>query len=197
MTIFHVLQIKDQKSNNILNATGSIKDVLIPIAEEDDQQLYGVFTGIFGLATNELYWVMVGKDHSRNLTKNAKELGLHVPLSLDMIPTARPLNNDLLFEPGIYVFRWFEAYTKDVEEIVSLSSRAWVSFEDDFDSRIHCLLAELEPSGSVSKMLLLTWYKNLTVWQDSRAPSDEAMKLFIKRHDLTLEALPIATRLLT
>jgi hypothetical protein len=113
------------------------------------------------------------------------------------VPTVRPTDHTPLSKPGIYVFRWFDVLNKDVDEIASLSEQAWVSFEGDFDSQIQGLFALQNRQGDKGKMLLLTWYKNLTVWQDSRAPSKEAMNLFIKRHELTIEALPIATRLLT
>lgn len=196
MTVYHVLQIKDGNSNNIRNTISKLQDLLIPIATAEGQESYGIFTGVFGLATNELYWITMGNDDTRSLARNVKELDLQVQLTLDLAPTVRPTDHTPRSKAGIYVFRWFDILNKDVDEIANLSESAWVSFEGDFDSQIQGFFALQDRHDAKGKMLLLTWYKNLTVWQDSRAPSDEAMNLFIKRHELTIEALPIATRLL-
>lgn len=197
MTVYHLLQIKDSNSNNIQNTISKIQDLLIPIAAAEDQVSYGVFTGVFGLATNELYWMTLGNDDTRSLANSVKELDLQVQLTLDLVPTVRPTEHNPRSKAGLYVFRWFDILNKDVDAIASLSETAWISFEGDFDSQIQGLFALQDRQDDKGKMLLLTWYKNLTVWQDSRTPSDAAMTLFKKRHALTIEALPIATRLLT
>ena len=197
MTVYHLLQLKDGNSNNVQDAISTIHDVLAPMAADDDQESYGIFTGVFGLATNELYWIITGSDNTSSLAQTARESGLQVKLALDLVPTVRPTDHSPRSKTGLYVFRWFDVLNKDVDEIANLSEQAWVSFEGDFDTQVQGLFALQDRQDEQGKMLLLTWYKNLTVWQDSRAPSDEAIKLFIKRHELTIEALPIATRLLT
>jgi hypothetical protein len=197
MTVYHLLQIKDGNSNDLQDAIGTIRDLLEPVATEDDQESFGIFTGVFGLATNELYWMTLGSGDTSSLAKQASESGLQVKVALDLVPTVRPIVHSPRTRAGLYVFRWFDVMNKDVDEIADLSEQAWVSFEDDFDSQIQGLFALQDRQEDKGKMLLLTWYRNLTVWQDSRAPSEEAMNLFIKRHGLTIEALPIATRLLT
>ena len=45
------------------------------------------------------------------------------------------------------------------------------------------------------RMLLVTWYKDLNVWQASRVPAPEAQQRFIARQALLDSAVPIATRL--
>ena len=197
MTLYHLLQVKDGNSNNVRSAISTIQDVLAPMAADEDQESYGIFTGVFGLATNELYWITTGSGDTSLLAQGARESGLHVQVALDLVPTVRPTEHSPRNKSGIYVFRWFDVLNKDVDEIAKLSEQAWVTFEGDFDSQIQGLFALKDRDDEKGKMLLLTWYKNLTVWQDSRAPSDEARNLFIKRHELTIEALPIATRLLT
>jgi hypothetical protein len=195
MTVYHLLQVKDGNSNNTQTAISTIRNVLAPLAAADDQESFGIFTGVFGLSTNELYWITTGIPETGSLAKHARDSGLQVQLALDLVPTVRPTDHTPLSKPGIYVFRWFDVLNKDVDEIASLSEQAWVSFEGDFDSQIQGLFALQDRQDDKGRMLLLTWYRNLTVWQDSRAPSKEAMNLFIKRHALTIEALPIATRL--
>jgi len=96
---------------------------------------------------------------------------------------------------GIYVLRWFDVRNRDVDEIVRLSDEAWTPFEEGFDSEIRGLFAECDRSNDQGKMLLLTWYQNLSVWEASRQPSKEAKDRFRRRHDLTIETIAIATRL--
>ena len=58
-------------------------------------------------------------------------------------------------------------------------------------------LAQLaEDTDAPLTMLLVTWYANLTVWEQSRHPPPEAKENFLRRHKLTLSALPVATRLI-
>ena len=45
-------------------------------------------------------------------------------------------------------------------------------------------------------MLLVTWYRDLSVWEESRKAPDEARALFIRRQEMTLKAKPIATQLI-
>ena len=111
-------------------------------------------------------------------------------------PTVRPLVHERRSKPGIYVFRWFSIRNKDVEEIARLSNEAWETFEAGFDTEVQGLFAEVGRAKELGTMLLITWYKDLSVWQDSRAPADAARELFMKRHELTIEATPIATRLI-
>ena len=110
-------------------------------------------------------------------------------------PTVRPVEHTMLTKSGIYVFRWFDVKNRDVDEIVKLSDEAWVSFEEGFDSEVQGLFAERDRSHEQVKMLLLTWYRDLSVWEASRRPAKEARERFLKRHDLTIEAIPIASRL--
>jgi hypothetical protein len=84
---------------------------------------------------------------------------------------------------------------RDVDKKVQLSDEAWVSFEGDFDSEVQGLFAESDRSHEQGKMLLLTWYRDLSVWETSRKPSPEARERFLKRHSLTIETTAIASRL--
>ena len=122
----------------------------------------------------------------------------------DSNPTVRPLEHVARTVPGIYVFRWFDVNQSDVEEIAALSKEAWNTFEAGFDTQVQGLFAEAgmqqglneEQLGERETMLLVTWYRDLAVWQDSREPHPKARELFLKRHNLMKEAKPIATRLM-
>ena len=95
---------------------------------------------------------------------------------------------------GVYVFRWFSVDPTTIDEIAQLSATAWPDFESSFDTRVQGLFAE--DTETPDTMLLITWYRNLTVWEQSRHPPQTARENFLRRHKLTLSALPVATTLL-
>jgi hypothetical protein len=157
-------------------------------------RLYGIFAGLLGLATNEIYVVTYSpQPHSLQATVTAA--GLELEASHEFLPTARPTEHAPLTKPGIYVFRWFKVKNTDVKAIVELSTTAWKSFEAGFQTQVQGLFAEPESAAVFGQMLLITRYADLSVWEASRHPSDEARENFQRRHTLTIEAKPIATQL--
>lgn len=152
--------------------------------------IYGTFTSLIGLASNELYLVTCGD--------NPVELphaGFSIRRQITLSPTIRPVDHTPRQKDGLYVFRWFWTAPGDVDEIVRLSDEAWTSFEKDFAAEIQGLF--VEASDQPEQMLLLTWYRDLSAWEESRHPSPAARENFLARHRLTRKALPIATRLHT
>jgi hypothetical protein len=155
----------------------------------DGVQLFGIFATLFGLASNEVYLVTFSDEpHSPNLASH-----IELVQSCSLIPTARPVEHNARTSPGVYVFRWFTVNPGDVDEIVALSTEAWKTFEKGFDTQVQGLFRGQDDD---SLMLLLTWYKDLSVWEASRHPPPQARENFMKRHQLTLNARPIATRLI-
>ena len=201
MTTYELLRVKDTQSNGILNMIKTINTRILPEAKASGYSLYGIFFGLFGLASNELYLIATredigpSSDGTTPLSKLITENNFSLRESYLLTPTIRPTEHATRTKGGIYVFRWFDVYNRDVEEIVKLSDEAWVSFEGDFDSEVQGLFAERDRSREQGKMLLLTWYRDLSVWETSRKPSPEARERFLKRHKLTIETMAIATRL--
>ncbi len=201
MTTYELFRIKDIKSNGILNIVKTINTQILPEAKKSGYSLYGLFFGLFGLASNELYWVAVREDNESlldGITPLLKLIARHYFILQEryqLTPTVRPTEHNTRIKGGIYVFRWFDVNNRDVDEIVRLSDEAWIPFEEGFDSEIQGLFAEGDRSREQGKMLLLTWYRDLSVWEASRRPSKEARERFRKRHDLTIETKAIATRL--
>ena len=155
---------------------------------------WGIFPGLFGLGTNELYWVvMAGEDYDPGLGE-----GIEIVQRTTLLPTIRPTIHEARHRAGVYVYRWFEVDPEHVDEVVKLSGEAWETFEGGFDTEIQGLFV-VAPEMSVGhvkcRMLLVTWYQNLTVWQDSRAPDEQAKQRFVARQALLDSAVPIATRL--
>jgi len=201
MTTYEFFRVKDTKSNGILNIVKTINTQILSEAKQSGYSLYGLFFGLFGLASNELYWVAVREDNGpfldgiTPLSKLAARHNLSLQESYQLNPTVRPIEHTMRRKGGIYVFRWFDVNNRDVDEIVKLSDEAWIPFEEGFDSEIQGLFAEGDRSNKQGKMLLLTWYRDLSVWEASRRPSKEAKERFLRRHDLTIETTAVATRL--
>ena len=155
----------------------------------DKVAVYGVFLSLFGLASNEVYLVTCGETtFTPRLPGGMDRLRSH-----DFTPTIRPLDHEPRQEPGIYVFRWFSVNADDVDEIVRLSGEAWPEFEASFDTRVQGLF--VEATEQPAQMLLITWYRNLAVWEASRHPPVSSRDNFLRRHQLTRQARPIATML--
>ena len=165
--------------------------VMSPMLNEAGLEVYGTFVGLFGLATNECYLVTYGETSAAELLNDRFE----IIMAREFVPTVRPTEFSPRTEPGIYVFRWFQVNMKDVDEIARLSDTAWNTFEGDFDTKVQGLFVQADRGPDQGEMLLLTWYRNLTVWEESRLPSPEARANFMQRQKLVLEAKPIATRL--
>ncbi len=184
---YQIFHLKDNRGSTNMQLLREIRN----LARADS---WGVFPGIFGLGTNELYWLLLSTETSCPLKLEGVELVGQSTLS----PTVRPLVHEPRTKPGIYVFRWFEVVEQHVEEVVRLSGEAWETFEGGFDTEVQGLFTVL-PGMKVSqvscRMLLVTWYKDLNVWQASRAPDPEAQQRFIARQALLDSAVPIATRL--
>jgi hypothetical protein len=196
MTIYHLFRIRDTSTNSIRQITKGLRDHIIPAANGMDLTSYGLFNGHFGLASNECYWLTLGDRSGAALLPLIESLGWQIEDSMIMLPTVRPLTHGARDREGLYVFRWFRVKSRDVDTIAQLSEQAWVSFEGGFDTEIQGLFAEQHRSQPECRMLLLTWYKDFSVWQNSRTPPGPAMDRFVARHALTLETLPIATQLL-
>ncbi|MFT5011631.1 MAG: hypothetical protein ACI9HY_001473 [Planctomycetaceae bacterium] len=184
---YQLFHLKDDRNSNSIHLLEQIRRLNLPNS-------WGVFPALFGLGTNELYWVVMSKETVCPLHAEAIKLISQSTLQ----PTVRPQVHEPRQKPGTYVFRWFEVASQHVDQVVKLSGQAWETFEDGFDTEVQGLFT-VSPAMKVAQvaceMLLVTWYRDLSVWQDSRAPDPEATKRFIARQALLNSAVPIATRL--
>jgi len=187
---YQVFKLKDRNSNNPRLIIQTIKELLA------DASLihYGIFSGYFGLATNELYWVVMREDLLMNVADLLTAKGISVDSAHDFVPTVRPTVHAAPSRDGLFVFRWFSIDNRDVDEIAQLSETAWQTFESGFDTEVQGLFAEANRPAGKGTMLLVTWYKGFDVWLDSRTPDAGARSLFVQRQALMREAIPIATR---
>jgi hypothetical protein len=113
--------------------------------------------------------------------------------------TARPAASDRPQPGGIYVHRWFVVETAAVPQFVELSVQGWRDFEARFDTHIFGLFAteraDQDRKDGVTRLLLITRYRDHGVWEASRDPSTEAMAAFARRQRLTRDSWAASTLL--
>src|SRR5262245_33917166 len=160
--------------------------------------LYGVFTGWFGIGSGELIVVtsMAAADGSPD-EPLSQLAGVRIVEKHLLQPTVRPTQTDPLQRRGLYVSRFFDVKTVDVDEVVRLSQEAWRTFETSttYRSEPQALWRTARP-GDRSVVLLLTWYDNFTSWEISRDPAPAARDNFRRRHAVTNGTIAYATRLI-
>jgi hypothetical protein len=116
-----------------------------------------------------------------------------------LTPTIRPSDVDRPAPGGIYVHRWFEVEAGAADEFIALSGVGWERFEALFAARIFGLFraepSEADRDDDVVRLLLLTRYGDHGVWEASRDPTTEAMKIFARRQRLTRRSWAASTQL--
>lgn len=107
-------------------------------------------------------------------------------------PTVRPAPADKPSPGGIYVHRWFAVDAAAVPEFVALSVEGWRDFETRFDTKIFGLMQadrnDEDRRKGVTRLLLITRYRDHGVWEASRDPSTDAMAAFARRQRLTRDS---------
>ena len=173
---------------------------------------WGVWRGLFGIASNELLVMVTGTTTGAGMSaRGVADAGglpdaarpalpgdVAVVDSAALQATVRPASSAPLTEPGLYVFRFFEVRPRDCDEIVALSRQAWQTFETaaDYASRPMGLFRPDGESGRAwVRMLLVTWYDGFASWETSRTPAPAARENFRRRHALTGGTVAYATRL--
>ena len=84
-------------------------------------------------------------------------------------------------------------------EFLTLSTEGWRDFETRFDAHIFGLFtaerSSLDRQKGVTRLLLLTRYKDHGVWEASRDPSTAAMQAFQRRSAITKDTWNASTLL--
>lgn len=181
----------------------ALKDEVFGAWRQEDVSVWGVWTGLFGVASNELI-VMVAAAGERELEVfeaplAASSVAITPVDTLALAPTVRPEHPLPCERPGLYVFRFFDVLGKDVDEIAALSGEAWETFEntDAYAAEPQGLFRQSgQGPAAKGRMLLVTWYDGLESWQTSRKPNPAATENFLRRRELTSGTVALATRLL-
>jgi hypothetical protein len=110
----------------------------------------------------------------------------------------------------MYVHRWFDVRSSNVDEFIDLSSEAWsVGLGESFEARPFGLFRQ-RTDQPVQRMLLLTRYGSHADWEGSRVatpyrsqreweaagrPAATARQALTRRSALTLDSVPASTLL--
>lgn len=119
--------------------------------------------------------------------------GVESALRTRLVATARPTEGAVPKAGGVYVHNWFNIDAGSAHDFVALSQEAWPDFEARFAARIYGLFlaeeSDIDRSQDARRLLLMTRYADLGVWQESRDPTTEAMQIFARRRELTRVSL--------
>ena len=172
---------------------------IIPAWRRRAVAVWGVWGGLFGVASNELLVIAAAADRRSLDEFTGPAQGIEVCDHLLLSPTVRPVNDAPRDRAGLYVFRFFDVPDRHVQEVVRLSDEAWKTFEntDAYASQPQGLFRQLDAAGEDGRMLLVTWYDGLESWQRSRQFPPEARDNFLRRRELTGGTLALATTLVT
>ena len=116
-----------------------------------------------------------------------------------LAPTLRPAEGAMPAPGGIYVHRWFEVDAGSADEFIELSGQGWQRFEAQFATNIFGLFraarTPADDEADVQRLLLITRYADHGVWEASRDPTTEAMRIFQRRAQLTRRSWAASTLL--
>ncbi|MFV0260440.1 MAG: hypothetical protein ACK5PP_18560 [Acidimicrobiales bacterium] len=168
----------------------------------DRGQVYGLFTPLFGLASDQLV-VMTSWPDASGANATAVAALESAPEVVEVAhrvveSTARPTGDDPPIRPGVYVHRTFDLRPSRLDQAVKLSVDAWGSFEQAFEARVVGLFRTCDLPEEEAELTLLNWYPDLAAWEASRDPdgAPDAATRFAERRELTDRTRAICTRLI-
>lgn len=153
---------------------------------------FAVFTGWIGLASTQGVVIRAWPD--RAAAERADGAGLREIPAIEHFASellelrASPRTPEPPRGPGVWAHRWFEIDPADRDEFLALSREAWPDFEAAHDARILGMFESLTPPAGSSRLLLVTRYASLAVWERSRRAEtpreQQAWQRFRRRQEL-------------
>ena len=165
--------------------------------------LFGLFVAQIGLPAHQGLLLTAWPD-ARALARGASLAidgvsGVRTVSSERVAATVRPTEASPRTEPGVYAHRWFEIADEDWPEFLELSQAAWPEFEKTFGGEVQGLFRSLDTEAPDARVLLITRYPSLAVWERSRRPAGSAQEAsfarFRRRARLTRSTVVVTTRL--
>jgi hypothetical protein len=196
--------IRYEASFTPADALRRLRDDTFRLMSSRGGTVWGVWTALFGMASNELVVVTAWPDEASSVAtlQDALPDGFRVVTSHEFAPTVRPTSAEPVTRQGIYVHRFFRTREKHMQEIVDLSVEAWKTFatDDRYGTEQIAFFRPRARAGdgdSPGEMLLISWYPDLGDWEASRQFPPEAAALFRKRAERIDSSVAFAMRLLS
>ncbi len=158
--------------------------------------IFGLWRGQIGLGATEGVLLTSWRDEQSPIRADGAFLasaGVVESAAERLVATVRPEHPTPPRGPGVYALRWFDIQARDWPEFLALSERAWPEFEATYGAKILGFWRSLDVSPPRGRVLLLTRYPSLAVWERSRAGARN--EHFARRAELT-EATVVDTALL-
>ena len=178
---------------HLLNNAQNIKTAFAGRAQASGGHLFGCWRSLVGLG--------LARDEGIALTSWPDQAAAQAATPPDhdeifssktqsLEATVRPTDDTPPAYNGVYVFRWFDITEPDWPAFRDISDAAWPNMEDVFDVNICGFWRGLETPAPAAKVLLLTRYADLSVWEASRwwsnpaAQAEASMSRFKKRNEM-------------
>lgn len=163
---------------------------------------WGAFVGQIGLGANEgvvlTAWPdAAGLDKARAVVDGVGDV---LESRVERFgATVRPVDTTPPDQPGVHAFRFFEIRDEHWPEFLELSKGAWPAFERDNGVQVLGFWRSLDVEPPAARVLLLTRYPSLAVWETSRghAPNTKTdpatWERFMRRAELTDDTVVFTT----
>jgi hypothetical protein len=167
--------------------------------------VFGLWRGEIGFHNDEGVLLTAWPAHTEPDHSTTDGISSVIESSVErLVATVRPTTPEPPLDDGIYAMRWFETTEQNWHEFIELSSAAWPDFEGAFPgTRIVGLWRSLDAPPPAVRVLLITRYPTLAVWERSRpyeaerVPGvDEARRKFNRRAELTERTIVRVAKLL-
>jgi hypothetical protein len=180
-------------AQGFLEDAASVKQQFSERAKASNGHLFGCWRSMVGLGLARDEGIALSAWRTRNEASSAPPLdqGAYLEQQQHLLEaTVRPTSDSPPTCDGAYVFRWFHLQHQDWPAFRDLSDAAWPNMESVFDVNICGFWKSLEVSPPATRVLLLTRYADLSVWEASRwwskpvAAADASMGRFKQRNQL-------------
>lgn len=93
---------------------------------------------------------------------------------------------------GFYIIRFNRYLSEDIDQVLSLTEQAWVTWEPFWGGIVPGVwrdLDEVDKSNGVTRLMRITWYRDKDHWLETRQAwlEPESFELFIERAALELD----------
>jgi hypothetical protein len=195
------LDLEDAEGTTPPRAYAAAVKARLPQIQAAGGEVLGLFTPQIGWVARQaallVRWSPTAKGRDGEVTALTRGKAVRFGQRERLEPTTRPTATDRPKPGGIYVHRRFVIEAKNVPEFLTLSSEGWRDFESRFDANIFGLFtAERtmpDRQQGVTRLLLITRYKDHGVWEASRDPSTAAMDAFRRRSAITRDTWNAST----